>query len=120
MFAAAKKVDNLIVTIDSNGQQIDGATDDVLPLGDLKGKLIAFGWNVLVEKKGNNLKNVIKTLKKAKRLTQKKQPVCIILKTEMGNGVDFMMHTHAWHGIAPNDEELKKALEQNPETLGDF
>ena len=120
MFAAAKKVDNLIVTIDNNGQQIDGATVDVLPLGNLKEKLTAFGWNVLVEERGNDIEEVVKTLKKAKDLTKKGCPICIVLKTEMGNGVDFMMRSHTWHGIAPNDAELEKSLGQNLETLGDF
>lgn len=116
MYAAAKGVDNLISTIDYNGQQIDGSTDNVLNLGDLHAKLSAFGWLVLEEKEGNNLEKVITILEKAKSETGKGKPVVIILHTEMGNGVDFMMGTHAWHGKAPNDEQLDKALEQNPET----
>lgn len=116
MFAAAKKVDNLISTIDYNGRQIDGDTKDVLDLGDLHAKLLAFGWIVLEEKEGNNLEKVISILEKSKKETGKGKPVAILLHTEMGNGVDFMMGTHAWHGKAPNDEQLALALEQNKET----
>ncbi len=116
MYAAAHKVDNLISTIDYNGQQIDGSTKNVLDLGDLHAKFEAFGWLVLEEKEGNNLEKVIAILEKAKSETGKGKPVVIILHTEMGNGVDYMMGTHAWHGKAPNDEQLAKALEQNPET----
>ena len=120
MYAAGNKVDNLIVTIDLNGQQIDGATQNVLPLGNVKGKFEAFGWDVLEIEKGNNLSAVIEGMKKAKAKTGNGKPVCVLLHTVMGNGVDFMMHTHAWHGKAPNDEQLEKALSQNPETLGDY
>lgn len=120
MFAAGNKVDNLIATIDHNGQQIDGPTDKVLPLGNLKAKFEAFGWHVMEIKEGNNLTAVIQGLKEAKKHTGKGKPVCIIMDTVMGNGVDFMMHTHAWHGKAPNDEQLADALAQNPETLGDY
>ncbi|QLE00360.1 transketolase [Galbibacter sp. BG1] len=120
MYAAGNKVDNLISTIDYNGQQIDGATNDVLPLGDLKGKFEAFGWDVMEIEKGNDIEAVIAGLKEAKSRTGKGKPVCILLHTVMGNGVDFMMGTHAWHGKAPNDEQLEKALAQNPETLGDY
>lgn len=116
MYAAGKKVDNIISTIDYNGQQIDGSTQNVLDLGDLHAKLTAFGWLVLEEKEGNNLQKVIEVLEKAKTETGKGKPVAIMLHTEMGNGVDFMMGTHAWHGKAPNDEQLEKALEQNLET----
>lgn len=116
MYAGSKKIDNLISTIDYNGRQIDGDTDDVLSLGNLRAKLEAFDWLVLEEKEGNNLKKVISILEKAKSETGKGKPVAILLHTEMGNGVDFMMGTHAWHGKAPNDEQLEKALEQNPET----
>ncbi len=116
MYAAGKKVDNLISTIDYNGRQIDGDTDDVLPLGNLKAKLEAFDWKVLEEKEGNNLEKVISILEKAKSETGKGKPVVIILHTEMGNGVDYMMGSHAWHGKAPNDEQLEKALGQNSET----
>ena len=116
MFASAKGVDNLISTIDYNGRQIDGDTKDVLNLGNLRAKLEAFDWLVLEEKEGNNLEKVIQILEKAKSETGKGKPVAIILHTEMGNGVDFMMGTHAWHGKAPNDEQLEKALAQNPET----
>lgn len=120
MYAAGKKVDNLIATIDYNGQQIDGATKDVLPLGDLKAKFIAFGWEVVDVVRGNDLEAIRAGLEKAKSLTGKGKPVCVLLHTEMGNGVDFMMHTHAWHGKAPNDVQLESALAQNPETLGDY
>lgn len=120
MFAAGNKVDNLIATVDRNGQQIDGATEDVLPMGDVAAKFKAFGWDVLSLEEGNNLDRITETLKEAKSRTGKGKPVCIIMQTEMGNGVDFMMHTHAWHGKAPSDEQLKIALEQNPETLGDY
>ena len=120
MYAAGKKVDNIIATIDYNGQQIDGATDDVMPMGDLKKKFEAFGWDVLEVKEGNNLEAIIKGLKEAKSRTGKGKPVCILLHTIMGHGVDFMMYTHAWHGKAPNDEQLATALAQNPETLGDY
>lgn len=116
MFAAAKGVDNLISTIDYNGRQIDGDTKDVLTLGNLRAKLEAFDWIVLEEQKGNDLESVIAILEEAKAQTGKGKPVVILLHTEMGNGVDFMMGTHAWHGKAPNDEQLEKALAQNPET----
>jgi transketolase len=120
MYAAGNKVDNLIATVDRNGQQIDGATENVLPMGDVAGKFRAFGWEVLTLEEGNNLDRIIATLKEAKSKTGKGKPVCIIMNTEMGNGVDFMMHTHAWHGKAPNDDQLQTALDQNPETLGDY
>lgn len=120
MFAAAKKVDNLISTVDYNGQQIDGSTDNVLPMGSLKLKFEAFGWEVIEVNKGNDIEAIQKGMAEAKSKTGKGKPVCVLLKTEMGNGVDFMMHTHAWHGKAPNDEQLAKALAQNPETLGDY
>lgn len=120
MYASAKKVDNLISTIDLNGQQIDGATDDVLPMGSIKGKFEAFGWTVLEIEEGNNIEAIKKGMAKAKELTGQGKPVCVLLKTIMGNGVDFMMHTHAWHGKAPNDEQLAIGLAQNPETLGDY
>lgn len=121
MFAAAKGVDNIISTIDYNGRQIDGDTKDVLDLGDLHAKMEAFGWLVLEEEEGNNLEKVIAILEKAKSETGKGKPVMIILHTEMGNGIDYMMGSHAWHGKAPNDEQLEKALAQNPVTeLGDY
>jgi transketolase len=120
MYAAAKKVDNIIATIDVNGKQIDGATDEVLPMGSLKAKFEAFGWEVLEVKKGNDIEAILSGLKTAKSMTGKGKPVCILLYTEMGNGVDFMMHTHAWHGKAPNDAQLESALAQNPATLGDY
>lgn len=120
MYAAANKVDNLISTVDLNGQQIDGSTENVLPLGNLRAKFEAFGWDVLEIKEGNNISRVLEGLKEAKSRTGKGKPVCILMTTVMGNGVDFMMHTHKWHGVAPNDEELEKALDQNPETLGDY
>lgn len=112
MYAAHNKVDNLIATVDYNNRQIDGDVEDVLSLGDLHAKLEAFGWTVLNEKNGNDLEAVIAILEKAKAETGKGKPVAIILNTEMGNGVDFMMGTHAWHGKAPNDEQLAKAMEQ--------
>ena len=120
MYASAKKVDNLICTIDVNGQQIDGSTDKVMNMGSLQDKFTAFGFDVLVEKNGNDLNHIIKTLTEAKLRTGKGKPVCILLHTEMGNGVDFMMGSHKWHGVAPNDEELANALSQNEETLGDY
>lgn len=120
MYAAGNKVDNLIATVDRNGKQIDGETEDVLPLGDVAEKFRVFGWDVLELENGNDLDAVIATLNQAKSRTGKGKPVCIVMTTEMGNGVDFMMHTHAWHGKAPNDEQLANALEQNPETLGDY
>lgn len=120
MFAGSKKVDNLIATVDRNGQQIDGATEEVMPLGDVGAKFSSFGWEVLALPDGNDLEQVTATLQEAKTRTGKGKPVCIIMHTVMGNGVDFMMHTHAWHGKAPNDEQLERALEQNPETLGDY
>ncbi len=120
MFAAGRGIDNLIATVDRNGQQIDGPTEEVMPLGDVKTKFEAFGWEVLTLKEGNNLQAVITTLERAKSLTGNGKPVAIIMDTVMGNGVDFMMHTHAWHGKAPNDEQLDTALAQNPETLGDY
>ena len=120
MYASAKKVDNLIATIDLNGKQIDGSTDEVLPMGSIKAKFEAFDWDVLEIKKGNDIEAVLSGLADAKSRTGKGKPVCILLHTEMGNGVDFMMHTHAWHGKAPNDEQLENALAQNPATLGDY
>ena len=120
MFASANKVDNIIATVDLNGKQIDGSTDEVLNLGDLNSKFSSFGWEVLQLKEGNNIESIITTLKKAKTLTKKEKPIIILMETEMGNGVDYMMGTHKWHGIAPNDELLVKALDQNPETIGDY
>ena len=120
MYAGSKQVDNLIATIDLNGQQIDGSTKEVLDLGDLGQKLEVFGWHVEHIEKGNNLEAIISGMKKAKAQTGQKRPVAVMLHTVMGNGVDFMMHTHAWHGKAPNDDQLATALAQNPETLGDY
>ena len=120
MFAAAKKVDNIIVTVDYNGQQIDGSTKDVLDIGDLKSKFKSFGWKVLEMENGNSLDEVYSILSLAKENSKKGEPIVILMKTVMGNGVDFMMHTHEWHGKAPNDEQLEVALNQNPETLGDY
>ena len=120
MYAAAKKVDNLIATVDLNGKQIDGSTDDVLPMGSVEQKFVAFGWEVLTIENGNDLTDISTTLRKAKTMTGNGKPICILMKTEMGNGVDFMMNTHAWHGKAPNDEQLEQALAQNPATLGDY
>jgi len=120
MYAAGNKVDNLIATIDVNGQQIDGATDTVLPMGNLRQKFEAFGWEVIDVKEGNDLSAILNALNEAKAKTGKGKPICILLETVMGNGVDFMMHTHAWHGKAPNDEQLATGLSQNAETLGDY
>ncbi|MDC3196029.1 transketolase [Flavobacteriaceae bacterium] len=120
MYASAKKIDNLISTIDLNGKQIDGATDDVLPMGSIRAKFEAFGWEVIDIIKGNDVDSIMKGLSEAKSKTGKGKPVCVLLHTEMGNGIDFMMHTHAWHGKAPNDDQLADALNQNPVTLGDY
>ncbi len=120
MYASAKKVDNIISTIDLNGQQIDGATDTVLPMGSIKAKFEAFGWIVVEIEEGNNIDAILKGMAEAKSKTGNGKPVCVLLKTVMGNGVDFMMHTHAWHGKAPNDEQLAIGLTQNAETLGDY
>ena len=120
MFAAGKKIDNLIAIIDLNGKQIDGSTDDVLPMGSLKDKFIAFGWQVHEVENGNSIPHLIKNIELAKSNLGSKKPIVLLMKTEMGNGVDFMMNTHAWHGKAPNDEQLSVALNQNRETLGDF
>jgi transketolase len=119
MYAAAYKVDNLIATIDVNGQQIDGPTEKVLSLGNLRAKWEAFGWIVL-EMEGNDMQKVLEGIENAKRHIGNGKPVVILMKTEMGAGVDFMMGTHKWHGVAPNDEQLKLALGQLEETLGDY
>jgi transketolase len=119
MYAAGKKVDNLISTIDCNGRQIDGDVDDVMPLGDLRAKWLAFGWDVL-ETDGNDMEKLLFAMAEAKRRTGKGKPVMVLMRTEMGQGVDFMMHSHAWHGIAPNDAQLASALGQLEETLGDY
>lgn len=120
MYAAGKKIDNLISTVDYNLKQIDGTTDQVLPLGDLKAKFEAFGWIVLENKEGNQITAVLNVLREAKALAKNGKPVMILMHTEMGNGVDYMMGTHKWHGAAPNDEQLANALAQNEETLGDY
>ena len=120
MFSSANKVDNLIAIVDLNGQQIDGSTSDVLDIGNLNDKFSSFGWNVIEIDKGNNMEEIFNALVKARELAGNKKPVAVLMKTIMGNGVDFMMHTHDWHGIAPNDEQLEIALAQNPETLGDY
>lgn len=120
MYASANNVDNIIVTVDYNGQQIDGSTKDVLDIGDLKLKLEAFNWKVFEIENGNSLDEVYEIMNNARKDSMKGKPIVILMKTIMGNGVDFMMHSHKWHGIAPNDEELKIALSQNPETLGDY
>ena len=119
MFGGAKKVDNLILTVDYNGKQIDGPTDSVLSLGKLRAKFEAFGWMVL-EMNGNDIKKCVQTLTLAKTLAKNGKPVAILMKTEMGQGVDFMMGTHKWHGSAPNDEQAEAALAQLPVTLGDY
>lgn len=120
MYASAKGVDNIIATVDLNGKQIDGSTDDVLNMGSLKAKFEAFDWTVITIDQGNDIPSILEGMAKAKKATGQGKPVCVLLKTMMGNGVDFMMHTHAWHGKAPNDEQLETALAQNPETLGDY
>lgn len=119
MYAAHNKVDNIIACVDANGQQIDGSTDEVMSLGNLKTKWQAFGWDVL-EMNGNKMQEIISTLNEAKKHLGKQKPVIIIMKTEMGQGVDFMMGSHKWHGVAPNDEQLATALGQLEETLGDY
>ena len=120
LFAAHKKVDNLIAAIDWNGQQIDGPTSMVMDLGDLASKFESFGWTVLTIEKGNDMDEIVAGLRQAKAYVGKGKPIVILMKTEMGKGVDFMEGSHAWHGIAPNDEQLKTALAQLPETLGDY
>ncbi len=120
MYASAKNVDNLIAVVDLNGQQIDGSTKDVLNMGNVKAKFEAFDWDVLEITEGNNVEAIINGMADAKSRTGKGKPVCVLLHTEMGNGVDFMMHTHAWHGKAPSNEQLENALSQNPATLGDY
>ena len=119
MFAAHNKVDNLIATVDVNGQQIDGPLSKVLSLDSLEDKFKAFNWTVL-HMDGHNMEEIVATLDKAKALTGQGKPICILMKTEMGKGVDFMEGSHEWHGIAPNDEQLAKALGQLEETLGDY
>ena len=119
MFAAGRCVDNLIATVDVNGRQIDGDTDAVMPLGDLHAKWSAFGWEVR-NMEGNNMKAVLAGLDEAKSLTGQGKPVCILMRTEMGMGVDFMMGSHEWHGIAPNDEQLARALAQLPKGTEDY
>lgn len=119
MFAAHHKVDNLIATIDWNGQQIDGPTDKVMSLGNICEKFDAFGW-ITLEMNGNDMDDVVATMEKAKSMTGNGKPIGIMMHTAMGKGVDFMEGTHEWHGIAPNDEQLAKALAQLPETLGDY
>ena len=120
MYASAKNVDNLIATVDLNGQQIDGSTKDVLNMGNVKAKFEAFDWDVLEITEGNNIEAIVNGMADAKSRTGKGKPVCVLLHTEMGNGVDFMMHTHAWHGKAPSNEQLENALNQNPAILGDY
>ncbi len=120
MYAAANKVDNVIATVDLNGKQIDGPTDVVLNMGSLQAKFEAFGWDVVIIEKGNDIESVISGLQEAKSRTGNQKPVMVLLHTEMGNGVDFMMNTHAWHGKAPNNEQLENALYQNLQTLGDY
>lgn len=120
MFAAHHKVDTLIATVDWNGQQIDGPTNKVMALGDLGAKFLSFGWEVVHLEHGNDMDSMVAALEKAKTFVGKGKPIVILMKTVMGKGVDFMEGSHEWHGIAPNDEQLQKALEQLPETLGDY
>jgi transketolase len=119
LFAAHHKIDNLIATIDLNGQQIDGSTNKVMDLGNLKSKFEAFGW-LVTEMDGNDMEEILSGVAKAKSMLGAGKPVAILMKTVMGKGVDFMEGTHEWHGIAPNDEQLRQALSQLPETLGDY
>lgn len=119
MFAVARKIDNIIATVDYNGKQIDGPVDEVIPLGDLKAKWQSFGWHVM-EMNGNDIADIIRVMDLAKNQTGKGKPVVILMRTEMGMGVDFMMGTHKWHGKAPSKDEFEKAMAQLPETLGDF
>jgi transketolase len=120
MFAAHHKVDNLIVTIDFNGQQIDGSTQEIMGIGaDIEAKLKAFGWEVL-HMDGHDMQNILDTMAKAKSMTGKGKPIFVMMKTEMGYPVDFMMGSHKWHGVSPNDAELENALSQLPQTLGDY
>jgi len=119
MYAAHNKMDNIIATVDVNGRQIDGDTKDIMGFTDLRSKFEAFGWNV-ISMNGNDLADVEDTLSKAGVLSGNNQPICILMNTEMGNGVDFMMGSHEWHGIAPNDEQLAAALAQNPSVIGDY
>ena len=120
MYASGNKVDNLICTIDYNQKQIDGSLDEVLPMGNIVNKFKAFDWEVLEIRNGNNINEVIDVLNNAKLLCGNEKPICIIMHTKMGNGVDYMRGTHKCHGVAPNDEELAIALSQNPESLGDY
>lgn len=119
LFGAHHRIDNWIATIDCNGQQIDGSTDKVMGLGDLRAKFESFGWTV-TEMNGNEMDAVLSGLEQARQLLGQGKPIVILMKTEMGKGIDFMEGTHEWHGIAPNDEQLKRALEQLPETVGDY
>lgn len=119
LYGAHNKIDNVIATVDYNGQQIDGPTDEILSLGDIKAKWEAFGWQV-IETDGNNMNAVVQSLERAKTMTGKGKPILNLMKTEMGYGVDFMVGTHKWHGVAPNDEQLSNALGQLEETLGDY
>jgi transketolase len=120
LYAASKKIDNIIISVDYNKAQIDGYTDDVVSLGDLKAKFEAFDWEVIDVTKGNDIEAILEGMKKAKAKTGKGKPICVLLHTEMGYGVDYMMGTYKWHGKPPSDEQLESALAQNPETLGDY
>jgi transketolase len=120
MYAGSKKVNNLILSVDVNRQQICGSTEDILDLGDLTEKFSAFNWEVIEVTEGNNITAVLNSLKNAKSMTSNGKPICVLLNTEMGYGVDYMMGSHKWHGIAPNDEQLQTALKQLDETLGDY
>lgn len=119
MYAAHNKLDNIIATVDVNGRQIDGDTKDIMGFTELKSKFEAFNWNV-ISMDGNDIDDVQETLNKAGMLSGNGKPICILMQTEMGNGVDFMMGSHKWHGIPPNDEQLASALAQNPSTIGDY
>jgi len=119
MFSAAREIDNIIATVDYNGKQIDGPVDNIIPLGDLRAKWESFGW-IVFEMDGNKMEEVLETIEQAQKATGNKKPVVILMRTEMGYGVDFMMGTHKWHGAAPNDEQAENALSQLSETLGDY
>lgn len=119
MFASARKVDNMITIVDNNGKQIDGPLEEVMPMGDLKMKWQSFGWKVF-EMNGNDIKSILETMKIVFEITGKGVPIVVLMKTEMGHGVDFMAGTHHWHGVPPNDEQAEEALSQLEETLGDY
>ncbi|MGC4102382.1 transketolase [Ferruginibacter sp.] len=119
MFAPHHKIDNLVMNIDVNGQQIDGPVDKIMSLGNLQAKFEAFGW-IVIHSNGNSMSDIVNALQMARQLSGKEKPICNLMRTQMGYGVDFMMGSHKWHGVAPNDEQLASALKQLPETIGDY